>query len=105
MNIETVNNQFKTQEVLAKHKKAVSLSWISELLEHEIDARREKSLMARIKKANFPEITTLETFDWSFNPKINKQQIHELATLNFIGNHSGTSHRNTCSKQRLSCLL
>jgi DNA replication protein DnaC len=90
MNIETVNNQFKTlklhtaatdlQEVLAKHKKAVSLSWISELLEHEIDARREKSLMARIKKANFPEITTLETFDWSFNPKINKQ-------LNFIGNH------------------
>jgi DNA replication protein DnaC len=87
MNIETVNNQFKTlklhtaatdlQEVLAKHKKAVSLSWISELLEHEIDARREKSLMARIKKANFPEITTLETFDWSFNPKINKH----------IGNH------------------
>lgn len=97
MNIETVNNQFKTlklhtaatdlQEVLAKHKKAVSLSWISELLEHEIDARREKSLMARIKKANFPEITTLETFDWSFNPKINEQQIHELATLNFIANH------------------
>ena len=97
MNIETVNNQFKTlklhtaatelQEVLAKHKKAVSLSWISELLEREIDSRREKSLMARIKKANFPEVTTLETFDWSFNPNINEQQIRELATLNFIGNH------------------
>ncbi len=97
MNIETVNNQFKTlklhtaatelQEVLAKHKKAVSLSWISELLEREIDSRREKSLMARIKKANFPEVTTLETFDWSFNPEINEQQIRELATLNFIGNH------------------
>ncbi|MEC4685843.1 MAG: hypothetical protein VST71_08955 [Nitrospirota bacterium] len=66
MNIETVSRQLKTlklntaatelQEVLGNHKKAVSLSWISELLEREIDARREKSLMARIKKANFPEM-------------------------------------------------
>ena len=51
MNIETVSRQLKTlklhtastelQEVLANHKKAVSLSWISELLEREIDSRRK----------------------------------------------------------------
>lgn len=97
MNIETVRNQFKTiklhtaaseiEQVLAKHKKAVSLSWISDLLEREIDARREKALMARIKKANFPEITTLETFDWSFNPDINENKIRDLATLNFVSNN------------------
>lgn len=94
MNVETVRNQFNTlklhtaasemEEVLTEHKKAVSLSWISDLLEREIDARREKALMARIKRANFPEITTLEGFDWSFNPDINENQIRELATLNFI---------------------
>ena len=97
MNIETLSNQLKTlkmhaaatelQEVIVKHKKAVSLSWVSDLLEREIDARREKSLMARIKRANFPDVTTLETFDWSFNPKINKEKIHEIATLNFIANN------------------
>ncbi len=97
MNIETLSNQLKTlkmraaatelQEVLAKHKKAVSLSWVSDLLEREIDARRERSLMARINRANFPEITTLESFDWSFNSKIDEDQIRGLATLNFIANN------------------
>jgi DNA replication protein DnaC len=97
MNIETVRNQLKTiklhtaaseiDQVLAKHRKAVSLSWISDLLEREIDARREKALMTRIKRANFPEITTLETFDWSFNPDINEHKIRELATLSFIENN------------------
>ncbi|MCL4492591.1 MAG: hypothetical protein M1510_11975 [Nitrospirae bacterium] len=69
MNIETVRSQLKTlklhtaatelQEVLEQHKKAVSLSWISDPLEREIDSRRERALMTRIKKANFPGITTL----------------------------------------------
>ncbi len=97
MNIETVRNQLKTlklhtasaefQEVLAQHKKAVSLSWISDLLEREIDSRREKALMTRIKKANFPEITTLETFDWSFNPQIDENRIRQIAVMDFISNN------------------
>lgn len=97
MNIETVRNQLKTlklhtaaaelQEVLAQHKKAVSLSWLSDLMEREIDSRREKALMTRIKKANFPEITTLETFDWSFNPQIDENRIRQIAALDFIANN------------------
>ena len=48
MNIETVRHQFKAlrlhtaatelEEVVSEHKKAVSLTWISDLLEREIDA-------------------------------------------------------------------
>ena len=97
MNTETVQSQFKTlklhtaaaelQEVLSEHKKAVSLSWISDLLEREIDSRKEKALMTRIKKANFPEITTLETFDWSFNPQIDETRIRQIATLDFMSNN------------------
>lgn len=97
MNIETIRNQLKTiklytaalelEQVLSKHKKAVSLAWISDLLEREIDARKEKSLIARIKKAHFPEVTTLESFDFSFNPDIDEDKIRELATLNFIANN------------------
>jgi DNA replication protein DnaC len=97
MNTETVRNQLKTlklhtasaelQEVLAEHKKAVSLSWISDLLEREIDSRREKALMTRIKKANFPEITTLETFDWSFNTQIDENRIRQIAAMDFISNN------------------
>ena len=97
MNIETVRNQLKSlklytasselEQILSQQKKSVSLSWLSELLEHEIDSRKEKAQRARIKRANFPEITSLESFDWSFNPEINEAKIRELAGLNFIANN------------------
>jgi len=94
MNIETLRDQLKTlklttarqelEEVLSKHKKAVDLSWVSDLLEREIDARKERALSSRIKKGSFPEITSIETFDWEFNPQIDKTKIEKLAQLNFI---------------------
>jgi DNA replication protein DnaC len=72
------------ESVLASQKKAVSLGWVSELLEREMDARRENSLKHRLKSARFPEITTLEGFDFSFNPDIDEDKIRELATLHFV---------------------
>ncbi len=72
------------EEVLANQKKAVSLGWTAELLEREVDARRQKSLSRRIQAARFPEITTLENFNFSFNPDIDEEKIRELATLKFI---------------------
>ena len=89
MNVEVVKNQLKQlrlaqackeiDEVLATHKKAVSLTWLSDLLERELNARKENSLKSRIKQAGFPEITALEGFDWSFNPDIKEAKIRELA--------------------------
>ena len=71
-------------EVLAEQKKAVSLGWVSSLLERELDSRKQKSLRRRIHSARFPEITTLEGFDFSFNPDIDEEKIRDLATLKFI---------------------
>jgi DNA replication protein DnaC len=41
----------------------------------------------RIKAARFRDIRTIEDFDFSFNPSINRRQIHELATCRFIREH------------------
>ncbi len=94
MNVETIRNQLKTlrlsiaatelETVLNEQKKAVSLSWVSELLQREMDARQEHWLRTRIKAAHFPEETTLEGFDFSFNPDIDEEKIRNLATLSFI---------------------
>lgn len=94
MNVETIKQQFKTLKlptaireldgVIAKHKQAVSLHWISELLEKEIDVRKESALKRRIERASFPEVKTLESFDWKFNPKMDKDKIEQLASLAFI---------------------
>jgi DNA replication protein DnaC len=72
------------ETVIAKQKKAVSLSWVAELLEREVDSRQEKGLQRRIHQARFPEITALESFDFDFNSNIEEEKIRELATLKFI---------------------
>lgn len=94
MNVETIKTQLKSlrlatasrdiDDILAKHKKAVNLEWIAELLERELDGRKENALKARIKQAGFPELTTLENFDWSFNAKINEAKLRELSGLHFL---------------------
>lgn len=94
MSVETLKNQLKIlrlptalteiEDVLAKYKKAVNLTWIIDLFEKELDARRENSLRQRLKAAAFPEITSLENFDWNFNPKIDEGKVRDLATLKFM---------------------
>lgn len=71
-------------EVLARQKKAVSLGWVAELLEKELDTRRVNSITKRIKLARFPETTSLEGFDWGFNEKIDRAAVEELASLKFV---------------------
>lgn len=72
------------EDVLGRHHQAASLDWVSELLTREIDARRERALHKRIARAEFPEVTTLESFDWGFNPKVPQTKIQELAGLSFV---------------------
>lgn len=97
MNIKTLKQQLSSlhlsvaseelEQVLQKERNAVSLNWISSLLEREIDHRKEKAIKTRIKKSRMPEITSLETFDWSFNPDINKNKIYQLSELEFVKNN------------------
>jgi len=94
MNAETVRTQLKSlkltaaarelDEVLARHRSAASLDWMAELLERELDARKERAIQRRIESAGFPEIKTMEGFDWTFNRKIERAKIEELAQLDFV---------------------
>lgn len=94
MNTETIKSQLRElrmknaaaelEEVLAAQKKTVALDWLAALLSRELDARRERSVQSRIIRAEFPEVTSLEAFDWDFNPKIDRAAIEQLATLEFI---------------------
>ena len=42
-----------------------------------------------LKQARVPEIKHLEEFDWSFNPKLPKALIFDLATARFVTQHGG----------------
>jgi DNA replication protein DnaC len=65
------------------------LNFLDLLLGEQADRRRERSIARRIYEAHFAEHKTLEAFDWDFNRKsIDRQQIEQLATCEFIGRKS-----------------
>src|SRR5258708_6799527 len=94
MQIDVIREQLKQlrlpsamaelEMILQKRKIKSDINWLSELLEAELDARKESALERRIKKASFPERTTLEQFNWEFNKKLPREQIEDLATCEFV---------------------
>ena len=65
-------------------KKLTYPEFLSLLLQDEMLGRENNKFRARIKRACIRSDKTLESFDFSFNPKINRTQINELAFCRFI---------------------
>jgi len=60
------------------------LKFLDLLLGQQAAARRDRAVERRIREAHFEERKILETFDWKFNPQIDRLQIEELASGDFI---------------------
>ena len=54
-----------------------------------MNKRRDRLFARHLKQARVPEIKHLEEFDWSFNPKLPKALIFDLATARFVTQHGG----------------
>lgn len=82
LRLKTASQELR--ELLKEYKSNVSLDWITDLLQREIDARKEKALKNRIRRAKFPTLKSFEEFDWNFNKSISKNKLLELNKLNFL---------------------
>lgn len=60
--------------------------YLSLILEEEIRGRADRSFMAKIHKAKFPFVKTIEEFDFSFQPTIDEKEVIRLGSLDFIEN-------------------
>jgi DNA replication protein DnaC len=70
-------------------QQAIAEQWtygdfLERLLEDEVERRGQKQLAMRLRRATLNTSKTLETFDFTFNPGVNRQLIYDLATGNFI---------------------
>jgi DNA replication protein DnaC len=54
------------------------------VFQDELNVRQQRLIEKHTKAAGFRDHKTLEDFDWSFNPSINRQQMYDLATGQFI---------------------
>jgi len=60
------------------------LEFLQVLCEDEVSRRDAAALTRRVRAARFESASTLEEFDFSFNPKVPTAQIRDLATLGFV---------------------
>ena len=57
---------------------------ISRLLTAQITLRNNRRLQAAMRSSRLPAVKTLDTFDFSFQPSIKREQIESLHQLDFI---------------------
>lgn len=75
-----------------RNQQAIAEQWTYEeflmrLLQDEVERRAQKHLDVRIRRSGITTTKTLESFDFSFNPAINRQQVYDLATCQFVRQH------------------
>lgn len=58
--------------------------FLAEALQAEWRGRHGKAVEARLKMARFPWVKTVEQFDFSFQPSIDRKVIRELSGLSFV---------------------
>lgn len=76
----------------ARERQAIDGQWsylefLSRLLEDEIERRAQKQLGQRVRRSALNTSKTLEGFDFQFNPALNRQQILQLATCEYVRQH------------------
>ena len=80
----------KTLEV--RNRQAVEsrtsfVEFLTLLLQDEVERRAQHALRLRLRRGAFDSGKTLEGFDFPFNPKLNKAQVFDLATCQFVARH------------------
>jgi DNA replication protein DnaC len=77
------------QTLDTRSRQAIDGQWsysefLSRLLEDEVERRAQKQLAQRLRRSTANSTKTLETFDFAFNPAVNRQQLLQLASCDFI---------------------
>lgn len=63
------------------------VEFLARLIQDEVERRSQKQLQLRLRRATFHSDKTLEGFDFSFNPTVNRQQVLDLATCAYVAQH------------------
>jgi DNA replication protein DnaC len=77
------------QTLEARNRQAIEGQWsyiefLARLVEDEVERRAQKQLALRLRRAGVNSTKTLEGFDFNFNPAIQRQQVLQLASCDFI---------------------
>jgi DNA replication protein DnaC len=86
LKLHKIHNLLESSLEEASRNNISYCDFLDQMLAQEVSAKVEKNIAMRTTMARFPFIKTLEGFDFSFQPSIDKKRIKELATCRFIAN-------------------
>jgi len=84
LGLHTIAAMLQVEVDKAIKSQASYTAFLQRLIEEELTAKADRSINARIAKARFPAIRTLEAFDFGFQPELPVALIKELARLDFL---------------------
>ena len=73
----------------AIEEKCTYVEFLERLLEDEVERRNQKQLALRLRRSGLSPTQTLESFDFHFTVSVNRQQLYDLATCQFVERAEG----------------
>jgi DNA replication protein DnaC len=83
----TVAASFEAEAERAAKDETPYAAYLARLIELEMADKADRSINARVARARFPVMRTLEEFDFTFQPGLAAVRVRELANLAFL-NHA-----------------
>ena len=85
LRLKEIQNIFEAEAEYATKHNLSYIEYLARLVQAEVERKNDASINRKIHIARFPKLSTLESFDFNFQPSINAREIRELAqTLSFI---------------------
>lgn len=84
LNLNKAREIYDEQLRLAEEQDLSYNAFLASLLRPQWYDRQERALAWRIKRANLPEMWSLETFPFDLQPGVSRRQINALADLDFM---------------------
>jgi len=79
-----IRENYESLAIKAAQKQWTHVNYLTELTLAEANLKQDRATKRRITTARFPQIKTLEQFNWSWPKKINRLQVKNLFRLKFI---------------------
>ena len=68
----------------AQMEKPTYISFLAQVLKDEVKGRQERDRQRRLSQAHLPSQHDLDAFDFNYSSGINRQEMKELRTLNWV---------------------
>lgn len=84
---------FKTKELLPDMLKSADeqgmshLGFLGRMLDEEVASKEDRRVRTTLRIAGLPFEKTIDGYDWTFNPEIDKRSVMSLFDLDFVSSH------------------